>query len=48
MRIVIARFVPLTTVTGLTCVGFIDFLKFDSLGIELVFKNFHHFAKIPV
>ena len=47
--IAITRFVPLTTVrTGLTCVGFVDFLKFYVLSIELVFENLHHFAKIPV
>ena len=47
--IAIVRFVPLTTVrTGLRGVGFVDFLKFYVLSIELVFENLHHFAKIPV
>ena len=46
--ITIIRFVPLTTVwAGLACVGFVDFLKFYVLSIELVFNNLHLFAKIP-
>ena len=47
--VTIVRFVPLPTVrAGLACVGFVDFLKFYVLSIELVFENLHHFAKIPV